>query len=174
MQGSREVRQRRGLSVIAGVSLVGAVTLSSFGALAQDRSATNTREQEQALNCRCLVARDSKALFREAKGSVLATQQTEFAPVQTNDTMRVPGRAVTGAWPSSAVIVLGERCEVEMKANETAEITAEEGRLCLRVVGEQGISPLVPLATLGVAGGIGGIIAGNGGDGGTPVFPVSR
>lgn len=165
MQDSREVRQRRGLSVIAGMSLAGVVTLSSFGAMAADLV-----YKAEPTDCRCLVSRDTQGLIREARGNVMATQRTGFSPVQTNDTtMHLPGRVVTGVL-SSSVVALGDRCEVSMGASETAEITAENGRLCLRLVSDPGISPVIPLAVLG---GVGVAIAAGSGGGDGP-FPVSR
>lgn len=170
MQTSREVRQRRGLSVIAGMSLVGAAALSSFGASAADMA-----YKAEPTDCQCLVSRDAKGLIRDARGNVMATQRTGLVPVQANDTMYLPGRVVTGALSSSAVVALGDRCEVAMSANQTAEITAESGRFCLRLVGDPGISPVVPLAALGVAAGVGAVIAAGGdGNGPFPVRPVSR
>lgn len=166
MQASREVRQRRGLSVIAGMSLAGAVALSSFGASAADMA-----YKAEPTDCRCLVSRDTTGLIRDARGNVMATQRSGLVAVQANDTMYLPGRVVTGTL-SSSVVALGDRCEVAMGSNETAEITAEGGRLCLRVVSDPGLSPVVPLAALGVAAGVGGVIAASGDSSGP--FPVSR
>lgn len=161
MQASREMRRRRGLPVFACASLAGVAVLLSFSVSAQE-----TRTQERTVRdlstCRCVVSRGAIGLIREANGNVMATQRTGLVPVQANSTMRVPGRVVTGA-SSSSVVALGDRCEVAVGANESAEITAEQGRLCLRLVGNApegavgmfgGISPVVPLVGALGAGGL--------------------
>jgi hypothetical protein len=106
--------------------------------------------------------------------------------------MRVPGRVITGASSSSsAVIALGNGCEIEVGPNRTAEITPEGGRLCLRVAEnapaggqapatEGGTSGLLNgmtlpavVSTLGVAGIAGIAISTNGGSGRNHAIPVS-
>lgn len=180
MRIMREARRRRGLSALTGISLVGATVVSSFGALAADMAERT---------CQCVAARDSGALVREARGNVLATQKIGLMPVQSNQTMYVPGRVVAGA-SSSSVVALGERCEVTIGSNQSAEIRAQGGQLCLQVVDNglpvkavaapaaavaPAISPLVPLAALGAAGIVTAVvISQNGDDDNVIPLPVSR
>lgn len=141
------------LSALLGLSLAGAA-LTPFQAAAQNQA----RDWSA---CECVASRGDRAEVRFAQGRVSATQSNGLLPVQSNATMHVPGKVVAGP-QSSAIVVLGDRCEVRIEANETVEIRGNETHLCLaRLDGaaDAVASSVSPKVVVGVLLGIGGVAA---------------
>jgi len=140
--------QRGVVALFGTVGLTGALGLPSMS-FAQDLR-----------TCECVTVRGASAMVREVKGRVLASQAAGLVPAGENASIRVPGRVVAGP-QSSSLVVVGDRCEVRVGANQSAEIRGEGGQLCLRLTDNApqgpvspggGIPPVVPLTILGLGG----------------------
>lgn len=146
-----------------GASLSALLCLSlAGGALVPFQAAAQNQNQDRDWSaCECVASRGDRAEVRFAQGRVSATQSNGLLPVQSNATMHVPGKVVAGP-QSSAIVVLGDRCEVRIEANETVEIRGNETQLCLaRLDGaaDAVASSVSPKAVVGVLLGIGGVAA---------------
>jgi len=146
------------LSALLGLSLAGAA-LTPFQAAAQNQA----RDWSA---CECVASRGDRAEVRFAQGRVSATQSNGLLPVQSNATMHVPGKVVAGP-QSSAIVALGDRCEVRVDANQTVEIRGDGAQLCLArmdsdpeaLAGAGTSTAVAVLLGIGGAAGIAGVVA---------------
>ncbi|MGB3831176.1 MAG: hypothetical protein WA975_04845 [Mesorhizobium sp.] len=142
-----------GISALLCLSLVGGGAMVPFEAVAQDQA----RDWSA---CECVASYGDAAQVRFAEGRVSATQANGLLPVRSNATVRVPGKVVAGP-QSSAVVAVGNRCDVRVGSNETLEIRGDGARLCLaRLDGASGVvASSVSPKVVGILLGIGGVAA---------------
>lgn len=156
-----------------GVSALLCALVFSGSAFVPSQVAAQTRTvARDGTTCECVAARTATAVVRDVRGRILATQQNGLVPAQSNASILLPGRVVSGP-QSSAVVTLGGDCSVRVGANSSIEIKRDDGRLCLALFDSSGggvggasggtvaaggttVSPLIPLSLGGLA--LGGLI----------------
>jgi hypothetical protein len=69
-------------------------------------------------------------------GNVLVSHTASFVPAQKDAPLGIGSRVVTGS-KSSASLVVGGGCIVDLGANSSATVVRQDQQLCVRVIGQE-------------------------------------